>query len=98
MRAMSDPLKKLLEDEQKKIDAKLQYRSSSQGEIKLPDVLPNLYPFMPKTETPTWTNLITAQDSADVNVATTKEKQKQSKINGVIGQPTQQRGIKRRLK
>ena len=68
MRAMSDPLKKLLEDEQKKIDAKLQYRSSSQGEIKLPDVLPNLYPFMPKTETPTWTNLITAQDSADVNV------------------------------
>ena len=98
MRAMSDPLKKLLEDEQKKIDAKLQYRSSSQGEIKLPDVLPNLYPFMPKTETPTWTNLITAQDSADVNVAATKEKQKQSKINGVIGQPSQQRGIKRRLK
>ena len=66
---MSDPLKKLLEAEQKKIDAKLQYRSSSQGEIKLPDVLPNLYPFMPKNETPAWTKEITAQDADKLNAA-----------------------------
>ena len=45
---MTDPLKKLLAEEQKKIDAKLRYRSSSQGEVKLPDVLPNLIPFTPQ--------------------------------------------------
>ena len=95
---MADPLTKILLEEQKKIDAKLQYRSSSQGEIKLPDVLPNLYPFMPKNETPAWTKEITAQDSDKLNAAIEQQKEKQSKLNDVLGQPTQHRGIKRRLK
>jgi hypothetical protein len=55
---MTDPLKKLLAEEQKKIDAKLRYRSSSQGEVKLPDVLPNLIPFTPQGETPAWTKTL----------------------------------------
>lgn len=95
---MSDPLKKILAEEQKKVDAKLQYRSASQGEVKLPDVLPNLYPFLPKNEAPTWTNLITAQDSIEIEASKNQQKEKQAKLNGVIGQPSQQRGIKRRLK
>jgi|TARA_A200000159_G_C7299973_1_gene329630 hypothetical protein len=95
---MTDPLKKLLAEEQKKIDAKLRYRSSSQGEVKLPDVLPNLIPFTPQGETPAWTQHIKPQDSVEIEAAKNKQKEKQAKLNGVIGQPSQQRGKKRRLK
>lgn len=95
---MTDPLKKLLAEEQKKIDSKLNYRSASQGEAKLPDVLPNLIPFTPQSEAPAWTNLITAQDSVEIEASKKQQKEKQAKLNGVIGQPSQQRGKKRRLK
>ena len=95
---MTDPLKKLLAEEQKKIDAKLRYRSSSQGEVKLPEVLPNLIPFTPQGETPAWTQNIKPQDSIEIEAAKKKQKEKQAKLNGVVGQPSQQRGKKRRLK
>jgi|TARA_R110002020_G_scaffold146267_3_gene320834 hypothetical protein len=95
---MTDPLKKLLAEEQKKVDAKLRYRSSSQGEVKLPDVLPNLIPFTPQGETPAWTKHIKPEDSVEIEAAKNKQKEKQAKLNGVVGQPSQQRGKKRRLK
>jgi len=95
---MSDPLKKMLDEEQKKLNAKLRYRHLPQPNIKLPSFLPNLIPFAPKNETPAWTKEITAEDSAELNSAINLQKEKQSKLNEVLGQPTQRRGTKRRLK
>ena len=51
---MTDPLTKMLLEEQKKIDAKLRYRRPLVSDIILPDVLPNLIPFAPKNEKPDW--------------------------------------------
>ena len=53
---------------------------------------------MPKNETPAWTKEITTQDSDKLNAAIEQQKEKQSKLNDVLGQPTQHRGSKRRLK
>lgn len=101
MRAMTDPLKKMLEEEQKKIDAQLRYRKDSTPDFKLPEKLPDILPNpSPSNSTPNWAKNIKEEDKKKVNKLMKKEKKKAAQLHDVVGEPTQWRGRipKRRLK
>lgn len=98
MRAMTDPLTKMLLAEQKKIDAKLRYRRPLISETTLPDILPNLIPSAPQNEKPDWIKLIKQSDKSHVKRIMKAQKKQKAQMHDVIGEPSQQRGKKRRLK
>ena len=98
---MTDPLTKMLEAEQKKIDAKLRYRKDSTHDFKLPEKLPDILPNpLPSNSTHTWAKNIKEEDQRNVNKLMEKEKKKAAQLHDVVGEPTQWRGRKpkRRLK
>ena len=95
---MTDPLTKMLLEEQKKIDAKLRYRRPSVSDITLPDVLPDLIPSAPQNEKPDWIKQIKQSDKSHVKRIMKAQKKQKAKISDIMGEPTQQRGKKRRLK
>lgn len=98
---MTDPLKKMLEEEQKKLDAKLRYRKDSAPDFKLPEKLPDILPNpTPSNSTPNWAKNIKEEDKKKVNKMVAKQKKKESQLHDIVGEPTQWRGRKpkRRLK